>query len=110
MSIEHQRWLTKLMGYNFEIQHCPGLENKAVDALSWRLETVEFAALTLASIIHSGHVDSEVPKDEKLRAIKSDIIFGNQGHIGYSVINNRLLFHGKTVLARDSTLIPMLLP
>ena len=49
-------------------------------------------------------------RDEKLRAIKNDIISGSQEHTGYSVINHRLMFHGKTVLARCSTLIPMLLP
>ena len=54
---EHQRWLTKWLGYNFEIQHCSGIENRAADALSKRSKTVEFAALTLALIIHSGQVD-----------------------------------------------------
>ena len=110
VSREHQRWLTKLLGYNFEIQHCLGIENKVIDALSRRPEAVELAALTLASINHAEQVDSEVEKDEKLRAIKSDIIAGSQEHTGYLVINNRLLFNGETVLARDSFLIPMLLP
>ena len=32
LSTEHQRWLTKLLGYNFEIQHCSGIESKVVDA------------------------------------------------------------------------------
>ena len=34
MATEHQRWITKLMGYEFEVQYKLGLENKVVNALS----------------------------------------------------------------------------
>ena len=60
MSMEHQRWLTKLLGYDFEIQYYPGVENKAADALSRMSKAIEFAALTLATVFQSGLVDSEV--------------------------------------------------
>lgn len=31
---EFQQWVTKLMGYDFEIQYRPGMKNKATGALS----------------------------------------------------------------------------
>ena len=107
MSMEHQLWLTKLLGYDFEIQYCPGVENKAADALSQMPEAIEFAALTLAIVIQSRLVDSEVEGDKRMAAVKGDILSGHEAPIRYTVLNNRLLFQGKTVLTKDSSLIPL---
>lgn len=31
--VEHQKWVTKLLGYDFEIQYRPSLENEGTNAL-----------------------------------------------------------------------------
>ena len=85
------------------------MENKAADALSRMPEAIEFAALTLATIIQSGLVDSEVKGDKKMAIVKGDILSCLEAPTGYTVLNNGLLFQGKTVLTKDSSLIPMLL-
>ena len=41
----YQKWVAKLLGYDFEIQFWPRLENKAVDALSCILISMELVAL-----------------------------------------------------------------
>ena len=48
---KHQRWLSKLLGYDFEIQYRPGLENKAADDLSRRGEEPQLVALSVPLVM-----------------------------------------------------------
>ena len=48
VSLEHQQWLAKILGYEFEIHDRIVRDNKAVDVLSCQPETVSLVALILS--------------------------------------------------------------
>lgn len=66
VSLERHKWLTKLLGSDFEIQYKLGLENKAADALS-RLEPVpSLMALTVPHLLILDELAAQVVADPKL--------------------------------------------
>ena len=68
-ALEHQKWLTKLLGYDFDIQFKPGLENKAADALS-RLPCDSFlAAISVPNVISIPDLQAHIAGDPSLNAI-----------------------------------------
>ena len=66
INLDYQRWLTKLLGFDFEIQYKPGLENKAADALSRKNVVAELFALSVPAAIQLELISEEVDKDEVL--------------------------------------------
>lgn len=66
---QFQKWLTILLGYDFEILYQPGLQNKAVDAFSRMPQQVEVMVLTAPTLVDIEVVQQEVEKDEVLQKI-----------------------------------------
>ena len=88
VSVDHQKWLTKLMGFDFDIQYRPGLENKAVDALSRLDSGVSLVALTVPHSLLLDEVASHVANDDRLRGIIADLQSKAMAHEGYSLVGN----------------------
>ncbi|KAL0539505.1 hypothetical protein IC582_023720 [Cucumis melo] len=106
---QFQKWLTKLLGYDFEILYQPGLQNKAADALSRVKLPAEFHSLMAHGLLDIDIVTREVEKDEELQGIIEILKEDPDGKANYQWKAGNLFYKGRLVLSRKSTLIPSLL-
>ena len=98
--MDQQRWLVKLMGYDYEIEYKPGRENVAVDTLSrvhGELTAITYPRPTwLAIVCHKAH------NDPLLIAMRDDLQKGTKSISGYKARGGQLWYKGKLVLSPNS--------
>lgn len=109
VSTEHQKWLSKLLGYEFKIQFRLGVANKAADALS-RVTTVpSLTVLTIHQPLDLTKLHQQVLKDSRLAHIIAAIQQGTCSFPGFTFEQDLLLYKGRLVLPKDSHFITTLL-
>ena len=69
VNLEYQKWMIKLMGYQFNIQYRPGLENKAADGLSRISQPTSLLAMTVPHVLQMERLLQEVAADDRLQAV-----------------------------------------
>lgn len=106
MTEEQQRWISKLLGYDFEIKYKPGIENKAADALSRKLQKV---ALSTVQFYEWEDIEAEVEQDDGLKKIMQKLVADPTSHTGYKLYKGRLYYNGRMVVPRNSSKIPLIL-
>ena len=107
---DYQRWVSKLLGYSFEIQYKPGCSNRVADALSRKsVGDIEFGSLVSTSVVDWSLLDQEVSRDPLLTQLKREILLQEKHHVGFSVREGKLLYKDRFVIPRTSTFIPKLL-
>ena len=106
---EYQKWMTKLLGFDFDIQFRPGLENKAADALSRVAQDPSIFTLTMPTLLDVSTITQQVEADPYLRRIKQRLIEDPDSYPRFTLDHGRLLHKGRLVLSKGSHLIPLLL-
>ena len=106
MGEEQQKWVAKLLGFDFEIKYKVGKDNRAANALSRKLY---YSAISAVSFQDWEGLEQEVQKDDKLRQILQELIQGNQVQQGYELKGGRLYYKGRLVIPKGSPRIPLIL-
>ncbi|GJS64185.1 putative mitochondrial protein [Tanacetum coccineum] len=102
VSEEYQKWLTKLMGYDFKIQYRPEKDNSAADALSRRAESVKFKALSVPSVYYWDELLRDLERDAELEPLWKKVLEEDGSCIGYTMEEGCLLYRNRLVLPRTS--------
>ncbi|MCI13162.1 Ty3/gypsy retrotransposon protein, partial [Trifolium medium] len=100
-----QAWVSKLMGFEFEIQYKEGNTNLAADALS-RKEGAELLmmALDAASVDLMTKIRNSWSSDPTLDKIVTDLQSNSSSHPKFTWIRNELRRKGKLVVGSDVAL------
>ncbi|WVY93416.1 hypothetical protein V8G54_032504 [Vigna mungo] len=106
MGEEQQKWISKLMGFDFEIRYKPGCENRAADALSRKLQ---YSALSTVQFNEWDGLEDEIQANARLRGIIQDLLKQQDSHLGFQIIKGRLYYKGRMVIPKNSSKIPLIL-
>lgn len=115
VTLDYQKWLVKLLNYDFEIIYKPGVENKAADGLSRMVQTEgslsshSLMALTVPTVLQLLDIYEEIDKDVKLQEMIHSCIQEPSKYQGYTVRNEKLWFKNRLVLPKNSKSIPLIL-
>ena len=107
---QYQKWISKLLGYSFEVVYKPGLENKIADALSRIPPTVHLNQLTGPKLIDIEVIKAKVAQDERLKNVMQKLRETEELEEGrYSIKQGLLMYKDRIELSKTSKLIPTIL-
>lgn len=115
VSVEQQKWTSKLLGLNYTIEYRPGKDNRVADALSRQQGVVNDAVelqefqLTAPLSIDLDELALQVEKDKELQNIILAIKEGVNAPEGYYLKQGHLFHDGRLVIPTKSPFIPSLM-
>ena len=109
VSLDYQKWLCKLLGYDFDIEYKPRFTNCAADALSQVPAHPTLLSLSIPQVLQLDDLDEELDHDPTLSQIQIALSCKQPSKPGYSLIQDRLYYQNKLVLPASFALIPLVL-
>lgn len=107
---DYQKWVSKLLGYSFEVQFKHGRSNLVADALSHKsVGEIMLGALLVTTGWDWLELDRAVNAEPVLRRIIDDIGQGKTQLEGFAVVDGRLMCRGRVVIPRTYKLKEVLL-
>ncbi|CAJ2644108.1 unnamed protein product [Trifolium pratense] len=106
MGEDQQKWIAKLLGFDFDIKYKPGKENNVADALSRQMQ---YNTITTVQCEAWDGLEEEVQQYEKLRGLIQALVGDPLSHPGYQLKGGRLYHEGRVVIPKQSPRIPWLL-
>lgn len=107
---EYQKWVRKLLGFDFEIQFKPGASNRVADALSRKQEEdVQMGAMLTTYQVDWAELNKEISPSLELLKIYDSLGPHNTDYAGFHLQNGRLLYKERVVIPRNSIFILVLL-
>lgn len=106
---EYQHWVTKLMGYNFEIWYTRGRANNVTNALSREhVSTAELGALISSCGVQWADIEKHIHAD-RIQQLYQAIEAGQHYPKGYTLDQGILRYKGRIVVPAQSGLVIQLL-
>lgn len=115
VSLEYQRWLSGLLGFQFDIIYKPGIDNKAADGLSRQMQTVEAGgrilclSLSFPVVLQLQDFYAEIEQDADIQTLKRQITSSETVKKGLIVVDGRVWYKKSLLIPQTSTFIPLLL-
>lgn len=104
------RWVSKLLGYTFDISYRSGVTNIVADAVSKQGgEEPELNEVHFSSTFSWEEWLPKVQQDPFIQQLTEDIQQNRAHPLGYTIQHGLLMYKGRIVLPNTSTLISLLL-
>lgn len=110
VNMEYQRWLTRLLGFDFDILYKPGCENKAADGISRTMFVASLLmSLTTTTALQWQDLFKEIMDDEGIQKRMEQLCKGELSSEKYQIIDDKLWSKKRLVIPKNSQFIPLIL-